>query len=267
MSITTSSWGREQQINRFPAAGGSSGSGSLFTDPEINPHSQIWQTPVRQDQRTGTSQASANSSRLWNFESQQTVSPARAKEILGPSPGDPAGACGRRRGTAFTPGVMDLPEPKTSVWTRSRATPQSAEAGGQVLEEGGRAAQIKIGFAGYAQLFEDRGGQPAGSIEVKPSRSVASGRLNWTWLRAWGSLASRSRASRAKGDPGGCVLHEATRPAAATPGPRARGASPSPESHPRRTQQHHRKLAAPQVNAPRGALTSSTSPVRSCVLK
>ena len=50
MSITRSSWGREQQINRFPAAGGSSGSGSYFTDPEINPHSQVWQTPLRQDE-------------------------------------------------------------------------------------------------------------------------------------------------------------------------------------------------------------------------
>src|SRR5271157_2026563 len=112
MSITRSLRGREQQINRFPAAGGSSGSGSYFTDPEINPHSQVWQTPVRQDQRTGTSQASASSSRLWNLESHETVRPARAKEILGPSPGDPAGACGRRRGAFFTPGVMDWPEPK-----------------------------------------------------------------------------------------------------------------------------------------------------------
>src|SRR5690242_7366816 len=83
MSITTPSWGREQQINRFPAAAGSSGSGSYFTEPDINPHSQVWQTPARQDQRTGTSQASASSSRLWNFESQETVSPARAKETLG----------------------------------------------------------------------------------------------------------------------------------------------------------------------------------------
>src|SRR5258707_9704185 len=113
MSITMSSWGREQQINRFPAAGGSSGSGSYFTDPEINPHSHVWQTPVRQDQRTGTSQASASSSRLWNFESQETVSPARANEILGPSPWESGGACGRRRSTGFTPGVMGLPEPKT----------------------------------------------------------------------------------------------------------------------------------------------------------
>src|ERR1700761_6047108 len=124
MSITMSSRGREQQINRFPAAGGSSGSGSYITDPEINPHSHVWQTPARQDQRTGTSQASASSSRLWNLGSQETVRPARANEILGPFPDDPAGACGSRRGAVFTPGVIDLPEPKTSVCTRSRATPQ-----------------------------------------------------------------------------------------------------------------------------------------------
>src|SRR5258708_2299305 len=124
MSITMSSWGREQQINRFPPAGGSSGSGSYFTDPEINPHSQVWQTPVRQDQRTGTSQASASSSRLWNFESQETVTPAGENEILGPSRGDPAGGCGRRCGAFFKPGVMDLLEPKIPVGRRSPATPQ-----------------------------------------------------------------------------------------------------------------------------------------------
>src|SRR5271167_4868417 len=124
MSMTTSSRGREQQGSRFPAAGGPSGSGSYFTDPEINPHSQVWQTPVRQAQRVGTSQASASSSRLWNLGSQETVRPARANEILGPLPGDPGGACGSRRGTFFTPGVTGSPEPNTSVWTRSRATPQ-----------------------------------------------------------------------------------------------------------------------------------------------
>src|SRR5580658_6789370 len=126
MSITRSSRGREQQVNRFPVAGGSSGSGSYVTDPETNPHSQVWQTPVRQAQRTGTSQASASSSRLWNLGAQETVSPARAKEILGPSPADPTGACGSRRGASRKPGVMDSPEPKISVWTWLRATPQAA---------------------------------------------------------------------------------------------------------------------------------------------
>src|SRR5580700_3924854 len=121
MSITRSCRGREQQVNKLPSAGGSSGSGSYVTNPEINPHSQVWQTPVRQAQRTGTSQASASSSRLWNLGSHETVRPARANEILGPTRddpvGDPAGTCGRRRGASSTPGVMDLPEPKTSVWT------------------------------------------------------------------------------------------------------------------------------------------------------
>jgi hypothetical protein len=63
-----SSYGREQQINKFPTTGASSGSVSYFTDPEISPHSQVWQTPVRQNQRTGTSQASASSNRFWNLE-------------------------------------------------------------------------------------------------------------------------------------------------------------------------------------------------------
>jgi hypothetical protein len=117
MSMTRSSRGRAQQVNKLPSAGGSSGSGSYVTDPETNPHSQVWQTPVRQDQRTGTSQASASSSTLKNLGSQETVRPARAKEMLGPSPGFPAGACGGRRGTSLTPGVMGLPEPKISVWT------------------------------------------------------------------------------------------------------------------------------------------------------
>jgi hypothetical protein len=43
----------------------------------------------------------------------------------------------------------------------------TTESGGEILKEGGRAAQIKIGFAGYAQLFEDRDSQAAGSIEIE----------------------------------------------------------------------------------------------------
>jgi hypothetical protein len=52
MSITRSLGGESSKSTGFrPAAGGSSGSGSYFTDPEINPHSQVWQTPVRHNQR------------------------------------------------------------------------------------------------------------------------------------------------------------------------------------------------------------------------
>ena len=66
-------------------------------------------------------------------------------------------------------------------------------------------------------------------------------------------------------DPGGCALDRSTIPGAVAPVPPARGAWPSPESRPRP------RSAAPQgrspgwrTKAPRGALTSSTSPVRSC---
>src|SRR5580698_2317987 len=91
-SISTSPDGLEQQISTLPAAGGSSGSGSYFVAPPINAHSQVWQTPVRQDQRTGTSQASASSSKLENRESHDTVRPLLVNEIRGPIPGSPAGA-------------------------------------------------------------------------------------------------------------------------------------------------------------------------------
>ena len=63
-SRITSPRGREQQISASPCAGGSSGSGSYSTSPPISAVSQVWQTPVRQDHLTGTSHASASSSRL-----------------------------------------------------------------------------------------------------------------------------------------------------------------------------------------------------------
>ena len=44
--------------------GGASGSGEYPMSPDSNGVVQVWQTPVRQDQRVGTSQASARSSTL-----------------------------------------------------------------------------------------------------------------------------------------------------------------------------------------------------------
>src|SRR5215469_14809190 len=90
-SNSTSVSGRAQQISTFPSAGGSSGSGSYHTDPPINAHSHVWQTPVRHDHFTRTSQASANSSRLWYVGLHGTSRPLRAKETMGPGPVAPAG--------------------------------------------------------------------------------------------------------------------------------------------------------------------------------
>src|SRR5208282_5634301 len=82
--------------------------------------------PVRHDHRTGTSLASASSSKLWNVGPQRTLRPLRANETSAPKPGGPAGKCGSRRGEAAMPRVMDGPAPKLSVWMRSGATPKAA---------------------------------------------------------------------------------------------------------------------------------------------
>src|SRR5215469_13848634 len=95
-----------------------------MTEPEISPVSQLWQTPVRHDQRTGTSHASASSSRLWNAEPQWTARLLRVKVISGPMSEAPSGGCGDRCEVAATPGVIDGPDPKFSVWRRRGDTPQ-----------------------------------------------------------------------------------------------------------------------------------------------
>src|SRR5262245_12791238 len=106
--------GRAQQISTFPCAGGSSGCGSYSTDPPIKAHSQVWQTPVRHDHFTETSQASANSSRLGYAGLHATSKPLRAKETIGPGPGAAAGGCGSRAGALEIPGVTDCSGPNTS---------------------------------------------------------------------------------------------------------------------------------------------------------
>ena len=92
--------------------------------PATSPVSQVWQAPVRQAHRTGTSQASASSSKLWNEGPQRTLRPERANETVGPRAGGPAGTCGGRRDVAEMPGVLEGPAPNISVWMRSGATPR-----------------------------------------------------------------------------------------------------------------------------------------------
>src|SRR5829696_2836270 len=93
-SSATSDLGWLQQINARPSSGGSSGSGEYTTSPSTSPHSQVWQTPVRQDHAAGTSQASASSSRLPKLGSQRTVRPEVLNETSGPVPGSPGGGWG-----------------------------------------------------------------------------------------------------------------------------------------------------------------------------
>jgi len=60
-STTMSPVGWEQQMSTLPSDGPSRGSGAYATAPETKPLSQLWHTPARHDQRTGTSHASASS--------------------------------------------------------------------------------------------------------------------------------------------------------------------------------------------------------------
>ena len=90
--------------------------------------SQLWQTPVRHDQRTGTSQASASSSRLVYSPLHGMARPLRANSIVGPLPGSPAGGCGGRAGVAAMPGVSPAAAPKGSVWIRDASSPAAARA-------------------------------------------------------------------------------------------------------------------------------------------
>src|SRR6202789_2480422 len=91
--------------------------------------SQLWQTPVRQDHRTGPSQAPASSRMLWYAAPHGTLTPERAKDTSGPVPAAPVGKCGCFRGAAAIPGVKAGPAPSISLWILLAATPQAARLG------------------------------------------------------------------------------------------------------------------------------------------
>src|SRR5215468_1924786 len=115
-SMTTSPIGCEQQTRRLPLAGLSRGSGPYTTAPETKPLSQLWHTPVRHDQRTGTSHASASSNMLWYADPFQCAAmPLRAKDTRGPVLASSLGRCGARFDAATTPGVIDSLPLKSST--------------------------------------------------------------------------------------------------------------------------------------------------------
>jgi hypothetical protein len=82
----------------------------------------LWQTPVRQDQRTGTSQDSANSSRLMLGGPHGAAIELRANCTMGPGPGGPSGRCGGTARAAI-PGVNAAAAPNVSEWMRAGSRP------------------------------------------------------------------------------------------------------------------------------------------------
>jgi hypothetical protein len=105
MSSTMSVVGRAQQISTCPSAGGSSGSGWQLISPDSSGVVQVWQTPVRQLHRLGTSQASARSSTLCRSPPNGAVIPLRAKVTAGPAWGGLGGRCGGLRVCPVMPGL------------------------------------------------------------------------------------------------------------------------------------------------------------------
>ena len=104
--------------------------------PDIRPVSQVWQTPVRHDQRTGTSHASASSSRLavaggaTGRSGRCARTRPRARRRARPA-ADAAAAAGAAR----CPGVGAGAAPKISVWIRAAGMPELDQRGGDVGHE------------------------------------------------------------------------------------------------------------------------------------
>jgi conjugative relaxase-like TrwC/TraI family protein len=89
---------------------------------------QVWQTPVRQLQRVGTSQASASSSTLRRPGPKGAVRPLRAKVTSGPVPAGPGGWWGGRRSWPVSPGVSGGRTANSSVRMRAGSTPRPVRA-------------------------------------------------------------------------------------------------------------------------------------------
>ena len=84
-------------------------------EPDSMAVEQVWQTPVRQLQRVGTSQASARSSTLRWLTGNRVAIPLRAKVTSGPVADGSGGWCGEMCGASVRPGLIDGSDPKSSV--------------------------------------------------------------------------------------------------------------------------------------------------------
>ena len=105
---------------------------------------QVWQTPVRQLQRLGTSQASASSSRLRALEMNRVEMPLRAKVTSGPVPTGPGGWCGWPGGLADHAGVGGRQRAEQLGMDAGRLDADSRECLPDVGHERRRAADVGI---------------------------------------------------------------------------------------------------------------------------
>src|ERR1700754_318649 len=90
------------------------------------PH--VWHTPLRHENRVGTSHASAKSRMLPYSDDQLTVSPLRENDTGGPVPAGPGGGCGRAVDLSMMPGLIGGRAPNSSVRIFAGSIPASARA-------------------------------------------------------------------------------------------------------------------------------------------
>ena len=169
--------------------------------PETMAVSQLWQTPVRHDQRTGTSHASASSSRLGYSGLQATARLLRLNSIVGPLPGVPGGQVGRPamarrrcRGSGRAPGR------RARAWMRRRVETELGERGTGFAHERlrGRKGMHRRRAAARARRGRlRRGGRCCRSLGLR--RRPDPGRLKAICPLPLASEARRVRDSSANG--------------------------------------------------------------------
>ena len=162
--------------------------------------SQLWQTPVRHDQRTGTSHASASSSRLRVVVAPRDGEVAAGELDRRAVPGWPAGGCGGRAGVAAMPGVRPGAGPNGSVWMRAASRPSAARPALISSMNGAGPQRYASASRGGSSSASSDGGEPARAVEVAALDVVGAGAAvaDVACARS-GATASSARASAANG--------------------------------------------------------------------
>ncbi len=126
----------------------------------------MWQTPLRHDHLTGTSQASASSSRLRNAGSHGTVRLLRLNETAGPDPGCPAGRVGRSSDGADDAGSARVARTEDLPVDPVGGDAPSGERRTDLVHEGPGAAEVDGGVGRYCGVVEGAAGEVASHVEV-----------------------------------------------------------------------------------------------------
>ena len=128
--------------------------------------SQLWQTPVRHDQRTGTSQASASSSRLRVVAAPRDGEVAAGELDRRAVSGLAGGWVGRPRGRCRDAGRQARRGPERLGVDARGVDAHRRQTGADLVHERCRPAEVCLGVARWLELGEQRRGETARAVEV-----------------------------------------------------------------------------------------------------